>query len=139
MPPSESPAFLTFAEVLRLVLATFIAGAGGWFARRRKEPAEIAKLRAEARSIDVSTDLSLMKAASDALSNSLRMVDQRDHWQRRAAELLREVEQYEEQAKLDELQLRKMTTHRDMLRTILEEQKIAYPDWDGKWNGSGGQ
>lgn len=135
--PNDSPAFLTVAEILRLLIASFIAGAGGWIARRKKEPAEIAKLRAEARSIDVSTDLSLMKAASEALTNSLRVVDQRDHWQRKAAELLRQVNDLEADAHLGDLQLKKMTAHRDVLRAILEEQEIPFPDWDGKWNGSG--
>lgn len=132
---NESPALLTIAEAVRLLIAGILAGVGGWFARRKREPAEIAKLKAEARNIDVTTDLSLMKAASDALTNSLRMVEQRDHWQRKAAALLKEVKDYEDQARFNDLQLKKMTLHRDTLRTMLEEAKIRYPDWDGKWNG----
>lgn len=134
---NDSPAFLTVAEILRLLIASFIAGAGGWFARRKKEPAEIAKLKAEARSIDVSTDLSLMRAAGEALTNSLRVVEQRDHWQRKAGDLLQEVKGLEDDAHLNELQMKKMTAHRDVLRIILEEHQIPFPDWDGKWNGSG--
>lgn len=129
---NETSAFLTLPEVLRLLIATFLAGAGGWFARRKKEPAEIAKLRAETRSIDVTTDLSLVRAASDALTNSLRMVEQRDHWQRKAGDLLKEVEQHEEQEKFHEIQMRKVVAHRDALRILLEEREIPYPDWDGK-------
>lgn len=56
MQPDASPIPHTLAQWLGLALATLLAALGGWLARRKIEPHQIEKLRAETKSIHVTAD-----------------------------------------------------------------------------------
>src|ERR1043165_8424601 len=95
----ESPVIPhNLTEILRLVVATFIAGAGGGFVRHRREPVELRRIDAETRQINTATDLSLIQAASDALAKASRMLDERNHWERKAGEFEHRLVQAEADA-----------------------------------------
>lgn len=88
---SESPVIpLTWFEVFRALVAGILGWSGAltveWI-KKRRSPVEDAKTEAETRQIHVSTDLSLLQAATDALAKACRLQDERDHWQRKAESL----------------------------------------------------
>lgn len=56
MQPDASPIPHTIAQWFGLVLATLLAALGGWLARRKREPHEIEKLRAETKSIHITAE-----------------------------------------------------------------------------------
>jgi hypothetical protein len=125
----ESPVIPhSLAQVLWPVLAGILGWAGGWVSRRKREPIELAHLKAQTRQVNISTDLSLIHAASEALAKASRVIDQCDHWQRRAAELQLELDQSGTQARLDELQVRRLHGMVKVLTSILEEKQIKIPD-----------
>lgn len=141
MQPDTSSIPHNLAQVLWLLLASSLGWTGAevrsWLARRKREPVELDKVRAETRQINTATDVSLMQAATDALTNALRLRDERDHWERKAGHwekeaegLKRDVEQAERQAKLDNLQMKRLKTSIDVLEGILDDRKIPYPKWD---------
>lgn len=87
----ESPGIPhTWTQWFWVVVATVLGYAGSsikeWIARKRS-PAEERKTDAETRQIDTATNISLMQAASDALTKACRLQDERDHWERKAASL----------------------------------------------------
>lgn len=69
----------SLAGVLWLLLASSLGWSGAelrsWLARRKREPVELAKITAETRQITISTDVSLMTAATEALAKALHMQD----------------------------------------------------------------
>jgi hypothetical protein len=119
-------------------VAGFIAIAGwvaGWFSRRKREPVELEKLRAEARhltatarSIEMATDRSLIDAAAEALTKANRVIDQCSHWERKAVALQVELDQAGTQERLDHLQIARLNGMVKVLASILEENEIKIPD-----------
>lgn len=92
----ETPAYPhTLAQWAWILVASAFGYAASllekWINKKRS-PAEERKTDAEARQVEVATDLSLMQAASEALTRACRMQDERDHWQRKADSLQRQVE-----------------------------------------------
>lgn len=69
----------SLAGVLWLLLASSLGWSGAelrsWLARRKREPVELAKISAETRQITISTDVSLMTVATEALTKALHMQD----------------------------------------------------------------
>lgn len=131
----ESPVIPhSLAQVLWLVLASSLGWAGSearsWLGRRKREPVELAKLTAETRQISISTDVTLIQAATEALSQACRLRDEREHWERKADSLQLQVDQSETQARMDNLQIRQLKGALDVLTSILDEKKIDYPRWD---------
>lgn len=105
----------SMAQLLWLLLASSLGLAGGWVARRKREPVEIAKLHAETRQINVNTDVSLIQAATTALIKAGRLQHERDHWEMKAFDLQVELKearaengQLMAQARLDNQQIRKL-------------------------------
>lgn len=110
MQPESVPIPHSIAQVLWLVLASSLGWIGGWITRRKREPHEIQKLRAEARQIDTNTDIaagdSILKLAKEIAENTVKMErlrDQRDHWQRQAGELKERVVKAEADANAAQL------------------------------------
>lgn len=83
----------SLAQVLWLVLATFLGWIGGWLSRRKREPHEIAKISAETRQISINTDVSLIQAATTAITKAERLQQERDHWERKASDLIIDLEE----------------------------------------------
>ncbi len=89
----ESPVIPhNLTQLLWLLIASFLGWIGGWLSRRKREPVEIARVQAETRQINVSTDVSLIQAATVALAKAERLQDERDHWERRATDLMLDLE-----------------------------------------------
>jgi hypothetical protein len=88
--PEFPVSFLTWTELFR----TLIAGSLGWagaslheWIKKQRSPAEERKTDAEARQIHVNTDVSLMQAASGALSKALHLQDKCELQQRQLESL----------------------------------------------------
>jgi len=92
----------------------------GWFSRRKREPVELEKLRAEARHLTASARS--LEAATD------RVIDQCSHWERKATALQLELDQAGTQERLDGLQIARLHGMVKVLASILEEKGIAIPD-----------
>lgn len=103
MQPDSLPIPHSVLQVLSLVLASSLGWIGGWITRRKREPAEIAKLSAETRQISINTDVSLIQAATAALTKAERLQDERDHWERKANDLQMKVIQAEADARAAEM------------------------------------
>lgn len=87
MQPDISSIPQNLAQVLWLLLASSLGWIGGWLTRRRREPHEVAKLQAETRQITVSTDVSLIQAATTAITKAERLQQERDHWELKCFDL----------------------------------------------------
>lgn len=87
MQPDISSIPQNLAQVLWLLLASSLGWIGGWLTRRRREPHEVAKLQAETRQINVETDVSLIQAATTAITKAERVQQERDHWELKAFDL----------------------------------------------------
>lgn len=87
MQPDASSIPHGLLQVLGLVLASFLGWVGGWLTRRKREPHEVAKLQAETRQITVNTDVSLIQAATTAITKAERLQQERDHWELKAFDL----------------------------------------------------
>lgn len=132
----------TLAQWLYILLATFLGGGGvgawltAWF-RRRHGPAEVRKIHAEARQIEVRSDidlgdsvLKLIKEVSTAKIEAERLRDERNHWELKSFDLQLEVKdlqsenaQMQTQARLDERQIKKM-------KALLDLKGISYSEAD---------
>lgn len=131
----ESPVIPhSLAGVLYLLLASSLAWIGAelrnYISRRKREPVELDKVRAETRQINAATDVNLTQVAMEALNKAIRLHDERDHWERKATSLQREVDQASTQERMLNAQIRQMKAAIDTLTSILDEQKIDYPHWD---------
>lgn len=138
----ESPVIPhNLAQVLWFVLASSIGWTGAeirsWLARRKREPVELDKVRAETRQINASTDVNLTQVAMEALNKAIRLHDERDHWEQKAvkterkvSDLQRDLAQAETQERMLNAQIKQMKAAIDTLTAILDENKIDYPHWD---------
>lgn len=135
-------------------VATILAVIVGWFTRRKREPVELDKLRAETRSIHISSEVASVNVSLDVLrelANVTEKAEQRReewalekeqlrgqvfHWKCKAEELDGELidsrnanSQYEIRAKLHEHQIKK-------LKSVLDYHNISYAELDTpKGNG----
>lgn len=130
MQPDASSIPHSLAQVLWLVLATFVGSVGGWIARRKREPHEVAKLQAETRKINVETDVSLIQAATTAITKAERLQQEREHWELKAFDLEVELKdaradiaQMATQARLDNYQIRRQMAFIEMKN--LKDQYLA--------------
>lgn len=156
----DPPSSLTSAQVLSLVLATFIgtSGVAGllalWF-RRKHGPAEVRKLDAEARSIVVRDDLAvgdtllkLIKEVSQAAAEVREMRKERDEqseragqWERRTEQVLEQLSECQDEVKAAREEFKQLLTRykkKDhelkVAMRILAEHKISYSEGDALKN-----
>jgi hypothetical protein len=127
----ESPAIPhSLLQVLWLVLASSLGWIGGWLTRRRREPAEIAKLNAETRQVSVSTDVSLIQAATQAIAGAERLRSQCEHWERKATDVMLDLE---DERRLSAQQATRLTLHEyqmKRLKGLLDAHGISYSEID---------
>lgn len=86
--------------LLYVALASILGWVGGWIRGRKRESAEVvhlsaqaAKTHAEARQIHTSTDMSVLQLAAQALARAERLQSERDHWERKACDLVIDLEE----------------------------------------------
>src|SRR5690349_7622152 len=79
------------AQFLWPVLAGILGWLGGWIARRKREPIGLAHLKAQTRQLDVSADVQLINAVTEAVGKVQRLQDERNHWERRALDAMTEA------------------------------------------------
>lgn len=92
----ESPVIPhTLAQVLWLVLASFLGWTGGWLARRKREPHEIEKLRAETRQIHITADNTQTSVGLETLREIQIVIEKaeqrREEWNQREEELRTQI------------------------------------------------
>lgn len=111
----------SLAQVFWIVLASSLAWLGGWLTRRKREPHEIAKISAETRQINIGTDVSLIQAATTAITKAERLQQERDHWELKAfdndvqlKEARAQIAQMTTQARLDNYQIRRQMAFIEM-------------------------
>ena len=132
MQPDSLPIPHTLVQVLSLVLASSLGWIGGWLTRRKREPVEIAKITAETRQITVNTDVSLIQAATTALSKAERLQDERDHWERKATDLMLDLEESRNQNAEKDIRLRLNNTQIKRMELTLKTHNLNYDDTQDK-------
>lgn len=70
-----------------MLVASILGWLGHWFKDRKRQPHEIAKISAETRQINIETDVSLIQAATTAITKAERLQQERDHWELKAFDL----------------------------------------------------
>lgn len=84
MQPDTSPIPHTLAQWFGLALATLLAALGGWLARRKREPVELDKLRAETKSIHVTAETAEINLGRELMREMQSIIDKaetrREEW-----------------------------------------------------------
>lgn len=144
----EFPQSLNLTTLVYMLIASFLGSIGGWFARRRREPVELDKVRAETKQIHTSADLSFGSVTLETLREIQAVIDKAEkrrdewhqkeeqmrgqiiHWRCKAEELdgvvieLQELNaQHETRARLHEHQVKK-------LKALLSYHNISYAELD---------
>lgn len=130
MQPDISSIPQSLSQVLWLLLASSLGWIGGWLTRRKREPHEIAKISAETRQITVNTDVSLIQAATTALSKAERLQDERDHWERKATDLMLDLEDARSANSEKDIRLRLHEYQMKRLKGLLDAHSISYSEID---------
>lgn len=130
MQPDISSIPQNLAQVFWIVLASSLGWIGGWLTRRKKEPHEIAKISAETRQISINTDVSLIQAATSALSKAERLQDERDHWERKATDLMLDLEDERNLNSEKDIRLRLHEYQMKRLKGLLDAHSISYSEID---------
>lgn len=95
MQPDSSPIPHTIAQWFGLALATLLAALGGWLARRKREPHEIDKLRAETKHIHVTAENAQVGVGLETLREIQAVIEKaeqrREEWNHREEELRSQV------------------------------------------------
>jgi hypothetical protein len=117
-------------QILGLLLASSLGWVGGWITRRKREPVEIAKINAETRQISVNTDVTLIQAATQAIAGAERLKSERDHWERKATDLMLDLE---DERQRSAQQATRLTLHEHQmkrLKGLLDAHDISYSESD---------
>lgn len=84
MQPESSPIPHTLAQWFGLALATLLAALGGWIARRKREPHEINRIKAETKSIHVTAETAEINLGRELMREMQAVVDKaetrREQW-----------------------------------------------------------
>lgn len=131
---TDFPQSLNLTTLVYMVLASSLGWVGGWFTRRKREPHEVAKLQAETRQINVGTDVSLIQAATTAITKAERLQQQCDHWELKSFDLevelkeaRAEIGQLTTQSRLDNYQIRRMMAFIEMKNLKDEYVEMDHP------------
>lgn len=91
----EFPQSLNLTTLVYMALAGFIGSVGGWFARRKREPHEVAKLQAETKSIHITAENSQVGVGLETLREIQAVIEKaerrREEWQAREDELRSQI------------------------------------------------
>ena len=120
----------SLAQVFWLVLASSLGWIGGWLTRRKREPHEIAKISAETRQITVNTDVSLIQADTAAISKAERLQDERDHWERKATDLMLDLEDSRNANAEKDIRLKLHEYQMKRMKGLLDAHSISYSEMD---------
>lgn len=130
MQPDISSIPQSLSQVFWLVLASSLGWIGGWLTRRKREPHEIAKISAETRQITVNTDVSLIQAATTAITKAERLQQERDHWERKATDLMLDLEDSRNANSEKDIRLKLHEYQMKRLKGLLDANSISYADVD---------
>lgn len=134
MQPDTSAIPHSLTQVLWLLLASSLAWTGAevrnWLGRRKREPIELAKISAETRQITVNTDVSLIQAATTAISKAERLQDERDHWERKASDLILDLEDSRNANAEKDIRLRLHEYQMKRMKGLLDAHSISYSEVD---------
>lgn len=130
MQPDTSTIPHGLLQVLWIVLASSLGWVGGWLTRRKREPHEIAKISAETRQITVNTDVSLIQAATTAITKAERLQNERDHWERKATDLMLDLEDLREKTAQQDTRLKLHEYQLKRLKGLLDSKGINYSEID---------
>lgn len=85
----------TPAQWFGLTVATILAAIAGWFSRRKREPVELDKLRAETRQIHISSQVAEASASLDILRElqnvTQKAEERREQWLQREEQLRNQI------------------------------------------------
>lgn len=130
MQPDTSTIPHSLLQVLWIVLASSLGWLGGWLTRRKREPHEIAKISAETRQINTATDVSLIQAATTAITKAERLQQERDHWERKATDLMLDLEDARERNAQQDTRLKLHEYQNKRLKGLLDSKSISYSEID---------
>ena len=92
---SDFPQSLNLTTLVYMLIASFLGSIGGWFARRNREPAEVAKIQAETRQIHTSSDISLGGITLETFREIQQIIqkaeDRRAEWHAREEEMRSQI------------------------------------------------
>lgn len=95
MQPDASSIPHSLLQVLWLVLASSLGWLGGWVTRRKREPVELEKLRAETRTIHITAENSQVGVGLETLREIQSVIEKaerrREEWQAREDELRSQI------------------------------------------------
>lgn len=117
-------------QLLYILLASSLGWAGGWLTRRKREPVEIAKISAETRQININTDVSLIQAATIAITKAERLQGERDHWERKATDLMLDLEDSRNANSEKEIRLKLHEYQMKRMKGLLDAHGINYAEID---------
>lgn len=118
------------AQWFGLGLATILAAFSGWFMRRKREPVELARISAETRQITVNTDVSLIQAATTAIAKAERLQSERDHWERKATDLMLDLEDSRGANSEKDIRLKLHEYQAKRMKGLLDAHGISYSEVD---------
>ena len=134
----EFPQSLNLTTLVYMALASILGWLGHWFKDRKRQPHEIAKINAETRKLNTETDVSLIQAATTAITKAERLQQQCDHWQLKAfdndvqlKEARAEIAQMTTQARLDNYQIRRQMAFIEMKNLKKEYLALDAPNEQG--------
>lgn len=131
----ESPTIPhSLSQVLWLVLASSLGWGGAelrsWLGRRKREPVELAKITAETRQITINTDVTLIQAATHAITGAERLRSERDHWENKATDLMLDLEDARQQNAQQGTELKLHQYQMKRLKGLLDAKNISYSEID---------
>lgn len=148
MQPDASPIPHTLAQWFGLVLATLLAAFGGWFARRKREPHEIDKLRAETKSIHITAENAQVGVGLEALREMQTLIEKAESrreewhlkeeqmrsqiifWRNKAEELDGELIDSRQANGLLQARLKNKADSLDRAMGLLKAHRISYSEVD---------
>lgn len=124
----------SLSQVLWLVLASSLGWAGAearsWLGRRNREPIELAKISAETRQITISTDVTLIQAATRAIAGAERLRGERDHWENKATDLMLDLEDERARSAQQNTELKLHQYQMKRLKGLLDAKNVSYSEID---------